>query len=96
MPHGMNKIYPQEVLDFIVAKEFHVSFGTHTTCVVKLKNDQTVSGESVPHRPEDYNQIIGEEAAFQDAVRKVWPQYTCAIKLRYLDREDVDPRPDTD
>jgi len=44
-----------------------------TFCVLVLRNDFTVVGESACASPENFNAEIGRKIARQNAVAKVWP-----------------------
>ena len=44
-----------------------------TFCVLVLKNDFTVTGESACASPENFDAVIGRRIARQNAVQKIWP-----------------------
>lgn len=44
-----------------------------TFCVLTLRNNFTVTGESACARPENFDAKIGRKIARQNAVAKVWP-----------------------
>ena len=44
-----------------------------TIAVVYLKNGFIVIGESAPADPENFNEQLGKEYAYENAVRKIWP-----------------------
>ena len=53
-----------------------------TFCVLVLRNDFTVVGESACASPENFNAEIGRQIARQNAVQKIWPLLGFALKER--------------
>jgi hypothetical protein len=47
--------------------------GVLTFCVLTLRNGFTVTGESACASPENFDPIIGQHLARENAVRKIWP-----------------------
>ncbi len=43
-----------------------------TLCVLVLRNGFTVLGQSACASPERYNKEIGEQIAYEDAIKKIW------------------------
>jgi hypothetical protein len=54
--------------------------GTLTFCVLVLKNDFTVTGESACASPENFDVEIGCKVARANAIQKVWPLMGYALK----------------
>ncbi len=48
---------------------------TLTTCTIQLDNSFTVVGESACVDQSLFNKQIGEELAYEDAFRKLWPLF---------------------
>jgi len=46
---------------------------TLTVCTCVLKNGWVVIGQSAPIDGRNYSSAIGEQVAYQDAVRQIWP-----------------------
>lgn len=44
-----------------------------TICVLTLKNGFTVTGESAPINPDNFDAEIGKQVARRKAVDKIWP-----------------------
>jgi hypothetical protein len=44
-----------------------------TIAVVVLKNGYALQGMSAPADPANFNEVRGQEFAFEDALRKAWP-----------------------
>lgn len=59
----------------IKTKEFTRLGGTVTLCSITLDNGYSVRGESACVNPENYNQMIGEKIAYDNAFTKLWPLY---------------------
>lgn len=51
-----------------------------TFCVLVLKNDFTVTGESACASPENFDAEIGRKIARQNAEQKIWPLMGYALK----------------
>jgi len=63
--------------------------GILTICVVVLKNGFVVLGKSAPASPENYTREKGEQFAYEDAVRQIWPLMGFALRDR-LHRDSAD------
>lgn len=53
-----------------------------TICVLTLKNGFTVTGESACASPENFDAELGFKIAKQNAISKVWPLMSYALKER--------------
>ena len=53
-----------------------------TFCVLTLRNDFTVTGESACASPENFNPEIGRRIARENAIAKVWPLMGYALRQR--------------
>jgi hypothetical protein len=51
-----------------------------TFCVLTLRNDFTVTGESACASPENFDEEIGRKVARANAVQKIWPLMGYALK----------------
>jgi hypothetical protein len=61
------------VKDIVWKNHHHQPLELLTFCVLVLKNGFTVTGESACASPENYNEDIGRQIAYNNAVSKVWP-----------------------
>lgn len=59
----------------IVSQMFFRVGETVTMCNIALDNGYSVRGESACVDPVNFNQEIGQQLAFEDAFRKLWPLY---------------------
>jgi len=66
------RLTPQTIQDTIKQCEFHKLTDVLTVCVLTLVNDFTVTGESACASPENYDKVIGEKIARENAVEKIW------------------------
>lgn len=48
---------------------------TMTLCIMTLDNGYTVRGESACVSLENYDQLLGENYAYDDAFKKLWPLF---------------------
>lgn len=67
------------------------SLGTLTFCVLLLKNGFTVTGESAPASPENFDAQIGRDLAKAQAMNKIWPLMGYALKDRLYRQSDQHP-----
>ncbi|WP_419635222.1 Gp49 family protein [Thiolapillus sp.] len=68
-----NKITREHIESVIEKKDFHKIKGTTITlCVLTLKNGYTVTGESACVDPENFDDEIGKQVAYQHAFEKIW------------------------
>lgn len=74
----------QDIKDYITYKRFvsaeyacghdgPAALKTYTLCICVLKNGYVVVGTSAPASPENFDLEVGNDIAFQDVVRQVWP-----------------------
>lgn len=80
----MNKVTKEQIEKRIVKKEFMVLPGsTVTICHAVLDNGFSIRGESACVDKRNFNMAIGEELAYEDVIRKLWPLegYLLAEKL---------------
>lgn len=50
-----------------------------SVCTLVLKNGFIVIGKSAPAYPENYNAKLGQEFAFEDAIRQAWPLFAFSM-----------------
>ncbi|MBR0573691.1 MULTISPECIES: Gp49 family protein [Pasteurellaceae] len=69
----MKNYLTKEYLESLVVKtEYHRLTQSLTVCVLTLKNGFEVLGQSAVADPNNYNQEIGENIAYEDAFGKIW------------------------
>lgn len=67
------RITPRMIDDAVASVEFHVfSDGVLTVCCLTLKNGFTVTGESTCFSPENFDAVLGQEIALDNAREKIW------------------------
>lgn len=71
--HLNRKIDKKEILGLIAETTYHrVEDSTMTLCRLRLKNSTIVHGESACINPDDFDEKLGKESAFNDALDKLW------------------------
>ncbi len=55
---------------------------TLTVCVLSLKNGFTIIGKSAPADARNFDPVLGQKLAYEDAVRQVWPLMGYALRER--------------
>ncbi len=68
-----------------ISKVDYFRLGVLTICVLTLQNGFTVTGESACASPENYNQALGEQYAYDDAFRHVWPLEGYLLKQKLFE-----------
>lgn len=67
------RITPKLIDDTIVGESYYVFPGTTVTvCCLHLRNGFTVTGEGACASPENFDKVIGEKIAFDNARNKIW------------------------
>lgn len=57
-----------------IAHEFYYQpYGTPLTlCILTMQNGFCIIGESCPASPENFNEDLGKQFAFENAIRQLW------------------------
>lgn len=83
------RVTPETVDAAILTAQYHQFPGTTVTvCCLTLKNGFTVIGESACASPENFNEELGKEIAFNNARQKIWSLEGYALRER-LHRGEV-------
>lgn len=72
---GLNapRLSPELIDAQIVTEQYHVFVGTVTTvCCLTLHNGYTVIGKSAPASPDNFDVVLGQKIAREDARRQIW------------------------
>lgn len=72
---GLNapRLSPVKIEAVIIGEDYYVFPGTTlTVCCLKLRNGFTVTGESAPASPENFNVELGRKIARNNARDKIW------------------------
>lgn len=81
-----NKVEEQDIIDQIAKVEYHILPGTTTTiAVITLKNEWASTGISACVDPANFNKEVGEEWAYKDAFKKLWPLFGFMLRQRLHD-----------
>jgi len=59
--------------------DVHHVFDHHTVCVLTTKAGFTVIGHSAPASPENFNEELGRQLAYENAFRQLWPLFAFAM-----------------
>ena len=67
------RVTPQRIQDVIVSAKYHVFPNTTVTiCLLVLKNDYSVIGESACVSMSNFDELIGQKIARKRAEDKIW------------------------
>lgn len=53
-----------------------------TVCILVLKNGFTIIGKSAPASRDNFDPVLGQKLAYEDAVRQVWPLMGYALRQK--------------
>lgn len=91
-----NKVEEQDIIDQISKVEYHILPGTTTTiAVITLKNEWASTGISACADPANFNKEVGEEWAYKDAFKKLWPLFGFLLRQRLHDESTHTAEPET-
>ena len=77
------RLTPELIDDKIASVEYHVFPRTClTVCCMTLENGFTVTGESACASPANFNELIGQDIAFDNAREKIWMLEGYLLKQR--------------
>jgi len=66
------RITPEQVAAKVANAVYHRLTEVLTVCVITTKNGFTVTGESACASPENYNEVIGQTIAYDEAFGKLY------------------------
>lgn len=90
-----NRVNLENLKTKIAQVEFHhPSICPHmTVAFVQMRNGYVVIGKSAPADPANFNLDLGQQFAFEDAVRQIWPMEGYVLREDMHRAENPDPRP---
>jgi hypothetical protein len=79
-----NRVTLESMKDKIAAREFMRPEiePTMTICMIRMDNGFVVVGKSAPADPANFNADLGEQFAFEDCIRQLWPLEGYALRER--------------
>ena len=82
------RLTPAHIDSTINKIHYHIVPGTTTTiCSLVLFNGFVVNGESASASPENFNEKIGREIAYNNAREKIWQLEGYLLKQKLHDKE---------
>ena len=66
------RLNPTLIAMTVKSTTYHILTDVLTVCVLELRNGFTVTGESACASPENFDQSIGEQISYAQALDKVW------------------------
>lgn len=77
------RVTKEKIKGLIQDARYYVLSGTMITiCVLTLENGYTVTGESACVSPENFNDEVGRQVAFENAFDKIWPLEDYLLKTK--------------
>lgn len=70
-PH--EKVTKEGIEKRVISADYIVMHSTVTVCSLVLENGYSVRGESACVDPRNFDEDIGRELAYRDAINKIWP-----------------------
>ena len=81
------RITPSDIDDAIAMAQYYIFPGSQlTVCCITLQNGFTVTGESACASPENFNQMIGEKIAYDNARQKIWALEGYLLKQKLYEK----------
>ena len=59
---------------------YHPSLAILTICILVMENGFTIIGKSAPADAANYNEELGHQFAYEDAIRQLWPLEGYALR----------------
>jgi hypothetical protein len=82
------RVSTDDITEVIVAEQYYVFPDTTTTvCCLTLKNGYSVIGTSACASPENFDQTLGEDLAYEKARDKIWALEGYRLKQALYDQE---------
>jgi hypothetical protein len=75
-------------LDSLIAKIVDIEYlhpstlPEMTICVIKVENGFVLIGKSAPADPDNFNEELGRQFAYDDALRQMWPLEAYLLRER--------------
>jgi hypothetical protein len=83
------RLTPELIDNAIASEQYHVFDGSClTVCCLTLKNGFTVTGESACASPANFDAVIGQKIARQNARDKIWALEGYLLKQRLHDQSN--------
>lgn len=64
--------------DMLVPSALKDGYAHLTICMIRVNNGFIVIGKSAPMSPANFNAELGQQLAYEDAFRQLWPLYAFA------------------
>lgn len=81
------RLTPSSIDNTIYSIQYHVFEGTTlTVCCLTLTNGFTVVGESAAASPENFNEEIGKQIAYDNAREKIWQLEGYLLKQKLFEQ----------
>jgi len=62
----------EEAIKAKIARTVFLTEGTLTLCILEMTNGFKVVGKAAPASPENYDSLIGQRYAYEDAFKQLW------------------------
>lgn len=59
--------------------------GLLTICILVMRNGFTVIGKSAPASPANFNEDLGKQFSYEDAIRQLWPLEGYCLRQKLFD-----------
>lgn len=75
------RLTPEKIEGLVVKQTYHFH-NTLTLCILDLSNGSVVVGQSNVIDSKSYQETVGKDIAYRDAVDKIWQLEGYALKTR--------------
>lgn len=84
------RVTPERIKEVIVSAKYHLFPNTTVTiCLLLLKNGFSVTGESACASSSNFNELLGQKIARENAEHKIWALEGYLLKDKLSNRESV-------
>ena len=80
--HFLNAGEVSRAASGMTPEQSNPSLDVLTICLLVMQNGFTVIGKAAPASPENFNRELGQQFAFEDAIRQLWPLEGYALRER--------------
>lgn len=71
-----------------IGQVYYLQQGTTTICTILMKNGFKFIGHSTPASPDNYDSLIGQRYAYENAFKQIWSHEGYLLRERLYEQEN--------